>query len=71
MRHEATHPKFKNWKTSKIELGYAPEIRGNSAMVKGRLFGGAKFFPLSCVNIKGFEIEIPQWLLAKKGLNWV
>lgn len=70
MKATATHPKFSEWETQKFELDYAPEQRGNAVMIKGQLFGGAMFFPLSCVNVNGFSIEVPTWLLRKNGYRF-
>lgn len=70
MTHTATHPNFQNWTTRRIESDYALTLTEKAVMIKGEIVRGAVWFPLSCVNVLStFEIEVPTWLLSKKGLN--
>lgn len=66
-----SHPKYDSWMKKTFDLDYKPEIKGKSVMIKGRMFKGAKFFPISCVEVIGFEITIPVWLLKKNDLNYL
>ena len=65
---KATHPKFSEWQTREFSCDYLPVQHGNSLMCKGQVFGGVKFFPLSCVNVIEFDVEIPVWLLKKNNI---
>lgn len=68
MKSQATHPNFKNWGTVRITLDTPVKMTEKAVMVTDDLLKGAEWFPLSIVNvIEQFEVEIPKWLLKKKG----
>ncbi len=70
MKVAATHPKFNEWTKRTIDLDYPIHMTDKAVMVKGIIFQGGVWFPLSCVNVLGqFQIQVPHWLLKKKGLH--
>lgn len=70
MKSQATHPKFNTWETKTIKIDRAVTMTEKAVKVSDELTKGTVWFPLSCVNvIDQFEIEVPVWLLRKKGLN--
>jgi len=72
MKSQATHQNFKNWETRSLKLDMPIQMSEKAVFVKGQIVRGGVWFPLSCINVvDDFEIEIPLWMLAKKGLNFL
>lgn len=72
MTHSATHKNFKNWELVTIKLDWAVKTTEKAMQLIDQEFNGSVWFPLSCVNIIGdFEVEVPTWLLSKKGLQYL
>lgn len=72
MKNQATHPKFKTWETSIIQLDTPVNMTDKAVQLTGEIVKGSVWFPLSIVNvIDQFEVEVPTWLLSKKGLQFL
>ncbi len=66
------HANFSKWDLTDIEADRAFVFTDKAVLVAGDIVQGSIWLPLSCVNILGqFEIQVPGWLLCKKGLNYL
>jgi len=72
MISEATHKNFKNWELATIQLDRPVKMTDKAVQLTGEIVKGSAWFPLSCVNVvEQFEVEVPKWLLYKKGLQYL
>jgi hypothetical protein len=72
MKATATHPKFSEWRTSRIELDRPVNMTEKAVQLIGEIVKGSVWFPLSCVNVLDtFTVEVPVWLLKKKDLDFL
>ena len=72
MKHSATHKNFKNWNLVTIQLDRPVNLTEKAVQLKGEIVKGSVWIPLSCINVvEQFEVQVPDWLLSKKGLNYL
>lgn len=72
MKSKATHKNFKNWELTTVQLDSPVNMTDKAVQLIGEIVKGSIWFPLSCVNVVDqFEVEVPTWLLAKKGLQFL